>query len=87
MLRGPAERNARAQTVQCPGSLAQRAQTQSMLMPCMPQMALPLCQPLPGQPATLYQQAVQPPEKSTGRGVVSNPQGWWKFTEPWNTYH
>ena len=33
-------------------------------------MALPLHQPPPGQPATLYQQAVQPPGKSTGRGVT-----------------
>ena len=38
-----------------------------------PQMAPPLHQPLPssrGQPATLYQQAVQPPSKSTGLGVT-----------------
>ena len=27
----------------------------------------------PGWPATLYQQAVQPPGKSTGRGVTFNP--------------
>ena len=38
-----------------------------------PQMAPPICQPLPlsrGWPATLYQQAVQPPSKSTGLGVT-----------------
>ena len=33
-------------------------------------MAPPLHQPPPGRPATLYQQAVQPPGKSTGRGVT-----------------
>ena len=72
MLRGTAERNARAQMAQCPGSLAQWAQTQPTSMPCAPQMAPPLCQPLPGQPAMLYQQAVQLPKKSTGRGVASD---------------
>ena len=44
-----------------------------MLAPCAPQMASPLHQPLPGQPATPYQQAVQPPKKPTGRGVASDP--------------
>ena len=73
MLRGMAERNARAQMAQCPGSLAQWAQTQPTLMLHLPQMVLPLRQPPPGWPATLYQQAVQPPKKSTGRGVASNP--------------
>ena len=73
MLRGTAERNARAQMVQCPGGLAQWVQTQSMSTPCMPQMVLPLCQPLPGWLATPYQQAVQLPKKSTGRGVASDP--------------
>ena len=73
MLRGMAERNARAQTAPCPGGLAQRAQTQPTSMPCMPQMVLPLCQPLPGQPSMPYQQVVQPPKKSTGRGVASDP--------------
>ena len=73
MLRGAIERNARAQMVQCPGCLAQWAQTQPMSVPHMPQTVLPLCQPLPGWPAMLYQQVVQPPKKSTGRGVASNP--------------
>ena len=67
-----AERNARAQMVQCPGGLTQRAQTQPMSALCTPQMVPPLCQPLPGWPAMLYQQAVQPPKKSTGRGVASD---------------
>ena len=73
MLRGTAERNARAQMAQCPGGLAQQAQTQPMSAPRVPQMAPPLCQPLPGWPAMPYQQAVQLPKKSTGRGVASDP--------------
>ena len=73
MLRGVAERNARAQMVQCPGGLAQRAQTQCTSALHVPQMVLLLCQPLPGWLATPYQQAVQLPKKSTGRGVTSNP--------------
>ena len=42
-------------------------------LPQAPQMAPPLCQPLPSsgsQPATTYQQAVQPPVKPKGRGVT-----------------
>ena len=73
MLRGMAERNARAQMAQCPGSLAQQAQTQPTSVPRTPQMVPPLRQPLPEWPATPYQQAVQPPKKSTGRGVASDP--------------
>ena len=71
-MRGTAERNARAQMAQCPGGLTQQAQTQPMSVPCMPQMVPPLHQPLPGQPAMSYQQAVQPPKKSTRRGVASD---------------
>ena len=71
-LRGTAERNAGAQMVQRPGGLAQQTQTLPMLVPCAPQMVPPLCQPLPGQPAMPYQQAVQPPMKPTGRGVTSD---------------
>ena len=48
MMKGMAERNARAQMAQGPSSLAQWAQTQPMSAPRAPQMALPLCQPLPG---------------------------------------
>ena len=73
MLRGVAERHPRAQMAQCPGGLTQRAQTQPTSVLCMPQMVLPLHQPLPGQPAMPYQQAVQPPKKSMGRGVASDP--------------
>ena len=73
MLRGAIERNARAQMAQCTGGLAQWAQTQPTSVPCMPQMVPPLHQPLPGWLAMPYQQAVQLPKKSTGRGVTSNP--------------
>ena len=73
MLRGAIERNARAQMVQCPGGLAQWAQTQPMSVLRAPQMVPPLHQPLPGWLAIPYQQAVQPPKKSTGRGVASDP--------------
>ena len=73
MLRGTAERNARAQMAQCPGGLAQQAQTQPTSVLHVSQTVLPLCQPLPGWPAMPYQQVVQLPRKSTGRGVTSNP--------------
>ena len=48
MLRGAAERHARAQMVQCPGGLTQCTQTQPMSALCAPQMVPPLHQPLPG---------------------------------------
>ena len=72
-VRATVERQAQAQLAQGPRGLAQPAQTQPMLVPCTPQMAPPLCQPSPGWPATLYQQAIQLPGKSTGRGVTFNP--------------
>ena len=50
-LRGTAKRIAGAQMVQSQGSLAQWMPTPPMPLPCMPQMALPLCQPPPGLPA------------------------------------
>ena len=73
MMRGGAERNTRAQMVQGLGGLAQWAQAQPMSAPRMPQMVLPLHQPLPGWLATPYQQAVQLPRKPTKRGVASDP--------------
>ena len=72
-VRATAERQARAQLAQGPRGLVQPTQTQPMPAPHTPQMALPLRQPPPGWPATLYQQAVQLPGKSTGRGVTSDP--------------
>ena len=62
-IRATVERNARAQLVQGPWALAQQAQT-------LPMSAPPLHQPPPGWPVTPYQQAVQPPGKSMGRGVT-----------------
>ena len=59
--------------MQSPRGLAQWAQTQPTSVPHTPQMALPLHQPPPGWPATLYQQAVQLQGKSTGRGVTFDP--------------
>ena len=72
-VRAVAERQARAQLAQCPRGLGPPAQTQPPVAPCTPQVVLPLCQPPPGWPAMLYQQAVQPPSKPTMRGVASNP--------------
>ena len=72
-VRATVERQAQAQLVQGPRGLVQPTQTQPMPAPCTPQMAPPLHQPPPGWPATPYQQAVQLPGKSTGRGVTSNP--------------
>ena len=68
-IRAATERHTRAQLVQGPRGLAQWTQVPPTLAPCTPQMALPLCQPPPGQPSTPYQQAVQLPGKSSGRGV------------------
>ena len=69
-VRATVERQAQAQLAQGPRGLAQPAQTHPMSVLHTPQMALPLCQPPPGWPATLYQQAVQPSGKSTRRGVT-----------------
>ena len=54
-------------------AMAPRAPTSQAPMSQAPQMVPPLCQPLPSsesQPATPYQQAVQPPSKPKGRGVT-----------------
>ena len=69
-IRATVERHAQAQLAQGPQAPAQRAQTLPTSAPHTPQMALPLHQPPPGQPTTPYQQAVQLPGKSTGRGVT-----------------
>ena len=60
----------RAPVPQAPMPSAPRSQAP---LPQAPQMAPPLCQPLPSsgsQPATPYQQTVQPPVKPKGRGVT-----------------
>ena len=72
-VRATAERQAWAQLTQGPRGLVQRAQTQPPLVLHTPQMVPPLCQPPPGWLALPYQQAIQPPGKSTGRGVASDP--------------
>ena len=69
-IRAAVERHTWAQLAQGPRAPVQRAQMLPTSTPCTPQMAPPLHQPPPGQPATLYQQVVQPPGKSTGRGVT-----------------
>ena len=54
-------------------ALDRQSQVLWALVPQAPQMVPSIHQPLPfsrGQPATLYQQAVQPPSKSTGLGVT-----------------
>ena len=68
-LRGTAKRIVGAPH---PGGLAQQMPVPPTLMPCMPQMALPLQQPCLVGPATPYQQAVQPPKKPVGRGVTAD---------------
>ena len=42
------------------------------MMPCAPQMVPPVRQPCPEWPTMPYQQAVQPPERSVGRGVFAD---------------
>ena len=69
-IRAAVERHTQAQMVQGPRAPAQWALMPPTSAPCTPQMAPPLHQPPPGQPATPYQQAVQPPGKSTGKGVT-----------------
>ena len=67
-VRAAVERHTRAQMVQGRWAPAQQALTLPTSVLQTLQMAPPLHQPPPGWPATPYQQAVQPPGKSTGRG-------------------
>ena len=69
-IRATVERHAWAQLAQDPRAPAQWAQMPPTSVLHTPQMAWPLHQPPPGQPATPYQQAVQLPGKCTGRGVT-----------------
>ena len=71
MIRSAVERHARVQRVLSPWAPAQQAQVPPTSAPCTPKVALPLWQPPPSQAATPYQQVVQLPGKSTGRGVTS----------------
>ena len=61
------------QLMQRPRGLVQPTQTQPLAVPRTPQVVPPLCQPLLGWPATQCQQVIQPPGKSTGRGVAFDP--------------
>ena len=73
MMRGAAERQARAQLAQHPRGLVQPTQTQPPAVPRTPQVVPHLHQPLPGWPATQCQQPVQLPGKSTRREVMFDP--------------
>ena len=55
---------------QAPG---QRAPALPMQAPSAPQGTLPVHQLRPRQPATPYQQAVQPPRRPVGRGLTAQP--------------
>ena len=55
-----------------PGRLAQRMPAPPTSTLCVPQMAPPVQQPCPEWPATPYQQAVQPPKRPMGRGVIAD---------------
>ena len=70
-LRGTAKRIAGAQMVQHPGSLAQWMPTLPTSVLCAPQMAPPLCQPPPGQPAMSAPCAPQ-----TTLPLCQPPPGW-----------
>ena len=69
-IRGAVERHTRAQLAQGLWAPAQQAQALPTSVLHTPQMAPPLHQPPSCRTATLYQQAVQLPGKSTGRGVT-----------------
>ena len=56
-----------------PWASGQKALAQPMQVPSAPQGTLPVWQLGPIQPATLYQQAMQPPRRSTGRGLLARP--------------
>ena len=51
----------------------QRALAPPMQVPSAPQGMLPVHQPRLSQPATPYQQAVQPPKRPAGRGLTAQP--------------
>ena len=72
-LRAAIDRQAQALRAMAPQApMLQVPMLQAPLLQA-PQMVPPLCQPLPSsgsQPATPYQQAVQPPSKPKGRGVT-----------------
>ena len=73
MIRQAVGKHNRVQEVAGPRAPGQQAPVPPISVPCTPQVAPPLHQPWPSNPATPYQQAVQPPRRSTGRGVAVEP--------------
>ena len=70
MIKSAVGRHARVQMVAGPWAPDQHAPAPSMSVLSAPQVAPLLHQPRPSQAATPYQQAIQLPGKSTGRGVT-----------------
>ena len=70
MIKSAVERHARVQLVAGPQAPGQCAPAPPMSVLSAPQVAPPLRQPQASKAATPYQQAVQVPGKSTGRGVT-----------------
>ena len=70
MIKSTVGRHARVQLAAGPWAPGQHAPAPPMSALSAPQVAPPLRQPRPSKAATPYQQAVQPPGKSTGRGVT-----------------
>ena len=70
MIKSAVGRYARAQLAAGPRAPGQHVLAPPMSVPSAPQVAPPLHQPRPNKAATPYQQAVQVPGKSTGRGVT-----------------
>ena len=71
MIRQVVGKHNRVQEVAGLWAPGQRALALPMSVLCTPQVAPPLHQPRPSSPATPYQQAVQPPRRSMGRGVAA----------------
>ena len=70
MIRNAVGKHARVQMVTDSRIPGQRTPASPMSMPHAPHAALPLHQLQPSMPATPYQQVVQAPGKSTGRGIT-----------------
>ena len=73
MIRNAVEKHARVQLAVGLRAPGQQAPAPPMSVLSAAQVAPPLRQPQLGKPATPYQQVVQPPGKSTGRGVTVEP--------------
>ena len=73
MIRNAVGKHARVQMVTDSRAPGQRAPAPPMSMPCAHHAALPLCQLQPSMAATPYQQAMEVPGKSAGRGITVKP--------------